>query len=55
MSEEKLDESLCEECGRPLFLNKEECKSFIEEKMKQGFIVCGCCGARQAVEKSAGE
>ncbi|MDP7208100.1 MAG: hypothetical protein QGH14_05905 [Candidatus Bathyarchaeota archaeon] len=44
MSETGFDESLCYECGQPLFLNVEECKAFIEKKLQDGFIVCSCCG-----------
>lgn len=47
----KFDKSLCEDCGRPLFLTKEECRDFIERKMKKGYIVCSCCGKKQTVEK----
>jgi hypothetical protein len=46
MVEIKFEESLCKDCGEPLFLNKEDCKKFIEEKMKEGYIVCSCCGAK---------
>ncbi|MDP6458787.1 MAG: hypothetical protein QGF78_05635 [Candidatus Bathyarchaeota archaeon] len=44
MSETGFDESLCYECGQPLFLTVEECKEFIEKKLQDGFIVCSCCG-----------
>ncbi|UCD44675.1 MAG: hypothetical protein JSV27_11265 [Candidatus Bathyarchaeota archaeon] len=44
MSKKELDAALCESCGQPLFLDKEECKAFIEGRMKEGFIVCSCCG-----------
>ncbi len=47
MSDEELNASLCESCGQPLFLDKEECKSFIAGRMKEGFIVCGCCGSEK--------
>jgi len=50
MSEVEFDESLCDDCGQPLFLTAEECKEFIEKKMKEGFIVCGCCGTQQKGE-----
>ena len=43
MDESKIDESTCDDCGQPLFLDKEECKAFIEDKLRQGFIVCSCC------------
>jgi len=49
MSEIEFDESLCDDCGQPLFLTAEECKEFIEKKMREGFIVCGCCGTQQKV------
>jgi len=42
-----LKKSLCESCGEPLFLTKEECRNFIEAKMKEGYIVCRCCGTKQ--------
>ena len=29
MDESKLDELTCDDCGQPLFLDKEECKAFI--------------------------
>jgi RNase P subunit RPR2 len=47
----ELDKSNCESCGQPLFLDPDECKRFIEEKMKQGYIVCSCCGAKQGIEQ----
>jgi hypothetical protein len=47
MSQDKFDPALCEGCGQPLFLKKEECRSFIEDRMKQGYIVCSCCGLKQ--------
>jgi hypothetical protein len=52
MSTIEFDESMCGECGQPLFLSKEECKEFIEKKMKQGYIVCKCCGSREDIEKT---
>ena len=48
----ELDKSNCEGCGQPLFLDPEECKRFIEERLKQGYIVCSCCEAKQAVEQT---
>jgi RNase P subunit RPR2 len=51
LSMTELDISNCESCGQPLFLDPEECKRFIEERMKQGYIVCSCCGAKQTVEQ----
>jgi len=50
MSKEDLDTALCESCGQPLFLDKEECKAFIEGRMKEGFIVCSCCGTEKKSE-----
>ncbi|MDH5200340.1 MAG: hypothetical protein OEW93_05590 [Candidatus Bathyarchaeota archaeon] len=47
MSRRELDPVLCEGCGRPLFLDKEECRGFIEERLRKGFIVCSCCGAER--------
>jgi hypothetical protein len=46
MNEVVFEKEMCETCGQPLFLDKEECKEFIEKKMKNGFIVCSCCGAK---------
>lgn len=46
----EFDRSNCESCGQPLFLNPEECKRFIEERMKQGYIVCSCCGSEKREE-----
>jgi len=43
------EDSLCEGCGQPLFLSKEECKSFILSKMEEGFMVCVCCGSKEKV------
>jgi hypothetical protein len=51
MSEFEFDKSLCENCGKPLFLNKEECKEFIKNKMKNGYIVCSCCGVGQSISQ----
>lgn len=51
MTKIKIDEAICENCGRPLFLSKEECRSFIEKKMKRGHIVCSCCGAKQEIKQ----
>jgi RNase P subunit RPR2 len=50
MDEVRFERTLCETCGEPLFLNKEECKNFIERKMKEGYIVCSCCGAKQTMD-----
>ena len=50
MSKEELDTALCDSCGQPLFLDKEECKAFIEGRMKEGFIVCSCCGTEKKAE-----
>lgn len=41
----------CKVCNLPLFLDKEECKEFVEGKMKQGYIVCSCCGSKQEIKK----
>jgi hypothetical protein len=49
MDESKLDELTCDDCSQPLFLDKEECKAFIEDRLKQGFIVCSCCGAKNRI------
>ena len=49
MDESKLDELTCDDCGQPLFLDKEECKAFIEDRLKQGFIVCSCCEAKNRI------
>jgi len=46
-----LKKSLCEKCGSPLFLTKEECRDFIEDKMKQGYLVCRCCGAKKTAKQ----
>ncbi len=53
MSEANFNESMCEDCGQPLFLKVEECKEFIEKKLQNGFIVCSCCGTGQKVEPEA--
>ena len=47
MSEIEFNSSVCEECGQPLFLDVEECKTFVEKKMKEGYMVCSCCGAKE--------
>jgi hypothetical protein len=47
MSEEITVNPLCEDCGQPLFLDKEECQAFIEGKLKEGYIVCSCCSFKQ--------
>ena len=49
MSKE-FNSTLCTNCGEPLFLDKEECKAFIEGKLKDGFIVCSCCGTEKSSE-----
>ena len=51
MAEYKFREELCDDCGQPLFLDKEECRAFIENRMKQGYIVCSCCGSRKEAGK----
>ena len=50
MTEVKIDKTLCDGCGQPLFLDVDECIEFIERKMKQGYIVCSCCGAKKTIE-----
>jgi len=50
MSGEEFDATLCESCGQLLFPDKEECKTFIEERLKQGYIVCSCCGSEKREE-----
>lgn len=47
MSEEIFENPLCEDCGQPLFLDKEECQEFVKKKLKQGYIVCSCCRNKQ--------
>ncbi len=53
MSKAGFDGSMCDDCGQPLFLTVEECKEFIEKKLKNGFIVCSCCGTEQKAETEA--
>ena len=55
MTEIKFEKALCEKCGQPLFLNREECRKFIEKKMKQGYIVCSCCGAKRTIKQDANQ
>jgi len=50
MTEINFDSSLCSICGQPLFLSKEECRKFIEKRLKEGYMVCRCCGAKQKTE-----
>jgi hypothetical protein len=38
MSKADFNETMCDECGQPLFLTVEECKAFIEKKLREGFI-----------------
>jgi RNase P subunit RPR2 len=52
MSEVGFDESMCDECGQPLFLTVEECRAFIEKKLQEGFIVCSCCGTDKGEKKA---
>ena len=47
MDNEKAQETLCGDCGQPLFLDKDECKEFIEGKLKEGYIVCSCCNTEK--------
>lgn len=51
MIKEGIENTLCDECGQPLFLNKEECQAFIEGKLKQGYIVCSCCGMTRTAKE----
>jgi RNase P subunit RPR2 len=51
MSKADFNETMCDECGQPLFLTVEECKAFIEKKLQEGFIVCSCCGTEQKFKK----
>jgi RNase P subunit RPR2 len=44
MSTVETSEERCKDCGQPLFLDKKECSDFIERKLRQGYIVCSCCG-----------
>jgi hypothetical protein len=46
MSDIKFNENLCKNCGESLFPDKKDCKEFIEGKLKDGFIVCSCCGSK---------
>jgi len=41
MLEPELHEELCKDCGQPLFLDKEECKAFIEERLSWSVAVAG--------------
>ena len=47
MTSDKFNKALCEKCGQPLFITKKECRDFIEKKMKEGYLACRCCGAKQ--------
>ena len=53
MSKADFVSSMCDDCGQSLFLTVEECKEFIEKKLQEGFIVCGCCGTEEKVEHKA--
>jgi hypothetical protein len=46
----KLKGFRCTSCGQPLFLDKKECREFVEGKLKQGYIVCSCCGSGQKIK-----
>ncbi|MFH0748677.1 MAG: hypothetical protein V1915_01990 [Candidatus Bathyarchaeota archaeon] len=46
MVEPEFMKELCDKCHQPLFLDKTECKEFVERKTKQGFVVCRCCGTK---------
>ena len=37
MNKVEFDEALCKGCGSPLFLDKDDCKDFIEGKLKEGY------------------
>ena len=50
-SESKLEKFNCKNCGQPLFIDKIECREFVEGKLKQGYIICSCCGGRNVSEK----
>jgi RNase P subunit RPR2 len=50
MTDIKLDSALCSTCGQPLFLDKKECRDFIKRRLKEGYMVCQCCGAKQKIE-----
>jgi len=52
MTETEFPSANCEQCGQPLFLNKKECKNFVENKLKQGYFVCKCCGKKQQLDLS---
>ena len=52
MTLQEIQDKQCDGCGQPLFLDKDECKSFIGNKLKEGYIVCGCCSGKQQVEKN---
>ena len=47
MSDVIKEKVMCSSCDQPLFLDKDECRAFIEGKLKGGFIVCGCCGSKE--------
>ena len=49
MVDVEFDQKLCNECNQPLFFTKQECMEFIERKLKQGHIVCSCCGSPNKV------
>jgi DNA-directed RNA polymerase subunit RPC12/RpoP len=55
MTKAESSKYLCATCGQPLFLSKEECREFIEKKMKEGFIVCRCCGVEKKIRKATGD
>jgi hypothetical protein len=46
-----LEKFSCNSCGQPLFIDKKECREFVEGKLKQGYIICSCCGSRNISEK----
>ncbi len=52
MSETEFMKSHCDSCSEPLFLSAKECRDWIENKLKQGYIVCRCCGAKKTMTES---
>jgi uncharacterized Zn finger protein (UPF0148 family) len=51
ISDSMLEKFSCNSCGQPLFIDKKECREFVEGKLKQGYIICSCCGSRNVSEK----
>jgi len=52
MNKVEFNEALCKSCGGSLFLDKDECKGFIEGRLKEGYIVCICCGSKEKPENN---